>query len=232
MALSDPFDRVTESVLPDDIDKDVLAQFRALARGANVRTGQTAIKANGVDQIAYIASGSSKMVAHASGGREQIVSFQFAGDLVSVPSRTAHAFTITALQPSELLHFNADPFFELAGLQSGLVVAMMERAYVSLGHCREKSITLGRTSAQEKVAGFLLAMADRIGVMEGSQWVLNLPMSRRDIADTLGLSIETVSRQVTALREEGLLSTKGRSIIRLSDKAELNARAGNLPINA
>lgn len=232
MALYDPFDQFVDHVLPPDIDKGLLSRFRTLSRAVNVDRGQMAVRADGGDKIAFIASGSTKLVAHALGGREQIVGFQFATEIVSVPSSAAHAFTITALEPSELLHFSAEPFFKLVAMQSEIVVTMMEQAYLALGHCREKSITLGRASAQERVAGFLLAMADRIGTSDGDGQVLNLPMSRRDIADSLGLSIETVSRQVTALRTQGLLSTDGRSIIRLRDCSALNERAGNLSINA
>ena len=232
MARYDQFDRFVDEVLPADIDKALLARFRALARRVSLERGQTSIKANGADQIAFIAAGSTKLVAHASGGREQIVGFQFVGDLVCVPSGSAHAFAIIALENGELLQFGADPFFDLAGQQTGLVIAMMERAHLSLAHCREKSITLGRTSAQEKIAGFLLMMADRIGAPDKAGSTLVLPMSRRDIADSLGLSIETVSRQLTILREEALIDLDGRSRVRLSDLRELNARAGNLPINA
>ncbi|MEM1196028.1 MAG: Crp/Fnr family transcriptional regulator [Pseudomonadota bacterium] len=232
MALYDPFDRFVEAVLPSDISKGMLAEFRSLSRSVNIQRGQTAIKANGVDQIAFVASGSTKLVAHASGGREQIVDFQFTGDLVAVPAQTAHAYTIDALETGELLQFNARSFYELACAQPRLLVAIVERASLSLSHYREKAITLGRTSAQEKMAGFFLAIADRIGVPDKTDDVVTLPMSRRDIADSLGLSTETVSRQVTALRAAGLLSTDGRSIFRLSDRAALNARAGNLPIIA
>lgn len=225
------FDRFRAEVLPGDLDESCLSRFRSLARVIKVRKGETPLAGHSDDQVVFIASGSTKLVAHASKGREQIVGFQFANDLVSVPADSAHAYTLSALQDCEIAQFNAAPFFELAGQQTGLVIAIMERALDSLAHCREKSITLGRGSAQEKIAGFLLAMAKRIGAPEGKGHRVILPMSRRDIADSLGLSVETVSRQITQLRLASLLDTDGRAIYHLSDIAALRARAGNLPAN-
>ena len=232
MALYDPFDRFIDEVLPPDVGKPLLSGFRALSRRLNAVKGTPALTANGSDQVAFLASGSTKLVAHATRGREQVVSFQFADDLVLVPARTAHAYTLTALEDGELIHFNADPFFTLAGEQTGLVMVLMARAYESLAHCREKSITLGRASAQEKLAGFLIHMATRIGETKAGKTHMNLPMSRSDIADALGLSIETVSRQFTILRDQDLLETCGRSGIILGDLNTLNERAGHLPANA
>ncbi|MEM7700927.1 MAG: Crp/Fnr family transcriptional regulator [Pseudomonadota bacterium] len=232
MALHDPFDRFVDEVMPPNTDKDLLSGFRSLSRRINAVKGSPALTANGSDQIAFVASGSTKLVAHATRGREQVVSFQFADDLVLVPARTAHAYTLTALESGELIQFNADPFFALAGEQSGLVIILMERAYESLAHCREKSVTLGRATAQEKLAGFLLNLAERIGDRQGRGTSMTLPMSRRDIADALGLSIETVSRQFTMLRDQRLLETIGRSGITLSDLRALSERAGHLPVNA
>ena len=91
---------------------------------------------------------------------------------------------------------------------------------------------LGRKTAQERLASFLVTMADRIGMQQGGQCVLDLPMSRRDIADSLGLTIETVSRQLTVLRDLALIETSGRSIVTLADIAALEDRAGHLAVAA
>ncbi|WP_419956968.1 helix-turn-helix domain-containing protein [Qipengyuania oceanensis] len=75
-------------------------------------------------------------------------------------------------------------------------------------------------------------MADRIGVPHDGGCVLDLPMSRRDIADSLGLTIETVSRQFTILRDLALVETTGRSTVTLTDIPALEDRAGHLPVAA
>ncbi|MEL6782568.1 MAG: helix-turn-helix domain-containing protein, partial [Pseudomonadota bacterium] len=73
-----------------------------------------------------------------------------------------------------------------------------------------------------------VTMADRLGKAEDGECVLDLPMSRRDIGDSLGLTIETISRQFGELRDLGLLETSGRSQVRLTDLARLNAHAGHV----
>lgn len=178
------------------------------------------------DRVLYLASGSAKLVASASRGREQIVAFQFAGDLVSIPSGGHHRYTLTALADAALLAFPAREFFDcIAGEQESARV-LIERLRTALHRCRDKAVGLGQKNAQERVASFLLAMAERIGVSDGNSCLLELPMSRRDVGDSLGLTIETVSRQITSLRETGLIATQGRSEITLLDMAGLARCSG------
>ena len=78
-------------------------------------------------------------------------------------------------------------------------------------------LMLGVMTAQQKLASFLATMADRVGRRLGRYVEFSLPMSRSDIAAYLGLSIETVSRQITALRKAGLIETDGTRTIILLD---------------
>lgn len=229
---SEQFDRFASSILPCGISDRAFARFRSLARFDGAATGKAPLAKTGEDQIVFVASGATKLVAHASHGREQIVAFHFAGDLVSVPARAAHAYTLVALQPCALVTFPAAAFMLAARAEAGLLNEVLQRALRALDRSREKSIILGRKSAQERVASFLATMAERIGAPQSGGCVLDLPMSRRDIADSLGLTIETVSRQFGELRDLGLLDTSGRSIVKLHDLAGLDARAGHLPVAA
>jgi CRP/FNR family transcriptional regulator len=105
---------------------------------------------------------------------------------------------------------------------------LLDCARKSLGRCRDKSLALGRKTAPERLAGFLVGMAVRIGAPQDDITFLDLPMSRRDIADSLGLTIETVSRQFTLLREQKIIETVGKSGVRIRDLLALEARAGYL----
>ncbi|MBT8427219.1 MAG: helix-turn-helix domain-containing protein [Erythrobacter sp.] len=98
----------------------------------------------------------------------------------------------------------------------------------ALRRCREKAVALGRKTASERIAVFLLGMAERIGTAKGTSVILDLPMSRRDIAESLGLTIETVSRQFTILRDAKTIETSGRSLVILHDVSQLRAQAGYL----
>lgn len=225
----DLFDRFSSAILPLGCTDSCHLRFQAVARYASARAGDAPFRGNGKDQVIFVAVGSTKLVAHASQGREQIVAFHFAGDLVLVPARGAHSYSLCALQDCELIYFPADRFFKLARHESGMTEEVLERSMRALARCREKTISLGRKTAQERLASFLVTMAERFGVpRDAKDCELDLPMSRRDIADSLGLTIETVSRQLGELREAGLVETSGRSKVRLRNLPKLNLCAGHL----
>lgn len=227
-----PFERFAAAILPAGVAPNVRARFQSLARHVVADAGGAPLEHQKQDQIVFVASGATKLVARASRGREQIVAFHFAGDLVSLPARGRHSYSLVALQRSEFLSFCATDFLASAQDASGITNEILRRSLVSLSRCREKSITLGRKTAQERLASFLATMADRIGVSQDGGCVLDLPMSRRDIADSLGLTIETVSRQFTILRDLTLVETSGRSTVTLTDIPALEDRAGHLPVAA
>lgn len=228
MTFPDLFERFSLAILPLGVSHAAQLRFQSVARYASARAGDAPFANDRCDQIVFVASGSTKLVARASQAREQVVAFHFEGDLVTVPARGAHAYSLCALEHCELIYFRSDEFFKFARLEAELVDAVLARAMRALSRCREKTIALGRKSAQERLAGFLLSMAERIGAHDGDRCLLNLPMSRGDIADSLGLTIETVSRQFGDLRTAGLIETEGRSKVVLFDLAALNARAGHL----
>lgn len=232
MTFPELFEGFTVAVLPHGVSEATQMRFQAVARYASARAGDTPFTDNDRDQIVYVAAGSTKLVAHASHGREQVVAFHFAGDLVSVPARAAHAYTLCALADCQLVYFRADEFLRVARLEARLVEEVLGRSMRALSRCREKAISLGRKSAQERLAGFLVTMAERIGSAQEGSWILDLPMSRRDIADSLGLTIETISRQLGELREAGLIETEGRSRVKLLDLPALSGRAGHIPLAA
>lgn len=225
----DLFDRFSAAVLPHGSSVSGRLRFQAVARYASARSGDAPFTGNDKDQIIFVVAGSTKLVAHASHGREQVVAFHFAGDLVLVPARAAHSYSLCALEDCELIYFPADEFIRLARHEAGMTDEVLERAMRALARCREKTISLGRKSAQERLASFLITMATRIGTARDGEVVeLDLPMSRRDIADSLGLTIETVSRQLSELREAGLVETSGRSKVRLRNLSRLSLCAGHL----
>jgi len=228
MTFPDLFERFSAEILPLGSADATHLRFQAIARYASARGGDAPFTVNDRDQIVFIAKGSAKLVAEASQGREQVVAFHFVGDLVSVPARGAHAYTLYALEDCELIFFPSEEFFKLARYESGMIDEALERAMLALARSREKAISLGRKSAQERLASFFLNMAERIGAEQEGSWFMRLPMSRGDIADSLGLTIETVSRQLSELRDAGLLKTQGRSQVHLLDMDGLASRAGHL----
>lgn len=203
------------------------AALEPLSRTCPIEKGQTADLDRSIDLIAYIAGGSTKLVAKASDNREQIVAFHFGGDLVSIPKEALHSYRLTGLEAGELLYFPAREFFDQTASEASVARALHDRLRTALHRCRDKAVGLGRKTAQERLADFLLIMCERVGVHTGRACRLDLPMSRKDIGDSLGLTIETVSRQLGVLREVGLIETQGRSGILIRDLDELAAIAGH-----
>ena len=198
-----------------------MAHLLPVCRGAMVPLDHTE------NSLAYVASGATKLIASASAGREQIVAFHFRGDLVSVPANAWHSYDLCALVDTQILVFPAREFIDLTRADPAFEDILLERSLTALHRCRDKAVGLGRKNAQERLASFLVGMAERIGSREDGSTILDLPMSRRDIGDSLGLTIETISRQFGELRKSGLVQTVGRCRVELCDLAELAKRAGH-----
>ena len=224
-----PFDTFTQSAFGIEPGGLLGSRLEAMATTLSLPRGRVAPIDRSLDQVVYVVSGATKLAAEVSSDREQIVAFHFAGDVVSIPADGIHSYLLTALVETEMLVFPAREFFDRAAGDWAMARSLLERLPAALHRCRDKAVALGRKSAGERLAGFLLAMAERIGRSDQGSCILDLPMSRRDVADSLGLTIETVSRQLGILREMGLIETQGRSRIALHDLAALAAAAGRRP---
>jgi len=230
--ITDPVQLFAATVLREGVDEPTLACLRQLGQSHQVNRGCAAPLKESEDQLVFVAEGATKLVAHVAVGREQILAFHFARDLVWVPARLMCAFSLCAVADSDMVAFPAHRLLDYARDRAAMLGVLLERSMQALHGSRSEAITLGRKSAQERVASFLLAIADRIGSPEGSSALLELPMSRRDIADSLGLTIETVSRQLSELRLLGLIETSGRSFVRLRNLDGLRECAGQVPLAA
>lgn len=209
-------------------DSEVVQALRKISHSIQVERGQAAAFGNWADMLVYVVAGATKLIAHASGGREQIVAFHFKGDLVSVPSNARHSFELRALVDTDLLAFPAAEFIAATRHAPDLRDMLLERSLVALHRCRDKAVGLGRKSAQERLVSFLISMSERLGQPNNSEFIIDLPMSRRDIGDSLGLTIETVSRQFGELRDAGFVVTTGRSRVSLRNLKQLEVRAGHV----
>lgn len=135
-----------------------------------------------------------------SDGRRQIGDFYYPGDLVGLENGATHRFSAEALGDCEILVVKKSTL-GLYGEDGAKLERMMWAATArELERTQEHLMLLGRKTASEKVASFLLEMARRV---RGD--LVQLPMGRQDMADYLGLTIETVSRMVTQLQSAGLV---------------------------
>lgn len=197
-----------------------------LARGAQLQPDADE------DRLVWIADGAVKLFAPAAtdmpGG--QVLAFHFAGDLVSVLRTSASDpridFRLAALVESDLVIFPAERFFDVAQGDPAVLRGVLTRSLQALHRSRTRMTQMGHKSANARIADFLISMAERLADCTAGACDFSLPMSRRDIGDSLGLTIETVSRQLTELREAGLVATEGRSKVSLSDVSALARIAG------
>lgn len=218
--------RFADRFLAGPSSRASLLQFAAAGRSLDAAANTVARIDESCDQLVYLAEGATKLVARASGGREQVLGFHFRGDLVCIPARGAHSYALFALKHTSMLAFCYDKVIELASNDPAMLRHLLEASRAALARSRDKTIALGRKTAPERVACFLVAMSERIGIRDGTAIRFTLPMSRRDIADSMGVTIETVSRQLTELRKRGIIETVGRSQIGILDMAALTRGAG------
>ena len=221
----DLFDEFDRRILPHHLtDADIL-RLRQKAFALHLRAQGHADFAGPEDHFAYVAKGAVKLVAYLSGSREQIVAFGFPGELIHIPGAGPNGFSL-------MLAIPADGLLAASGKDSTLLRLAIEQTILALGRSRANSIMLGTHSARERLAGFLLAMFEREAHHRPSPETIRLPMSRAEIADSLGLTIETVSRQFSEMRNLGVIETTGRSIVTIRDWEGLAHAAGQMPAAA
>ncbi|MGU3663993.1 helix-turn-helix domain-containing protein [Methylobacterium sp. A49B] len=142
-------------------------------------------------------------------GRRQITGFHLPGDLFGLEQGEMHRHTAEALSETQVLIFRRRGVERAATRSAEVACQLWAMAASGLRHAQDHMLLLGRRSAVERVATFLMEVDERLG----GTGTFALPMTRRDIADHLGLTIETVSRTFSQLEEDGaLLRTGGRQV--------------------
>jgi CRP-like cAMP-binding protein len=207
---------------------EMARQFSEIARQMRIRRGESVETDPAEATLVFLTEGATKLSAIASRGRHQIVAFHFGGDIFSVPPEGLHRHVLTGLTDCALTLFPAQAFYDRAGASPRIMRALLDRSQTALFRCRDKAVNLGRKSASERVAGFLLGMAERLECPDDEPGCIELPMSRRDVGESIGLTIETVSRQLTELKEAGIIDTRGRACILIKDLPRLAEQAGNV----
>lgn len=227
---------VRDAALCSSLADDQLRRLRQLGRRQRIARGGTLAWA-GSDSLvcATLLSGVLKLGATTRDGREQIVGLHFPSDFIGRPYADTIDFTISALTDAELCVFPRDGFEAVLAANSAMERLLLQRTFAALDATRARLLILSRNSASEKVAGFVLAMADRargicdFRALPGGPVTFDLPLTRGQIADLLGLTIETVSRQLTKLKIAGVLALPGVRSVTIRDAAALRACAGLEP---
>jgi len=164
-----------------------------------------------------VVSGSVRTYKVLNDGRRQIGAFYMSGDVFGLEVGDEHTFSAEAIVDSKVLVFKRSALVNLAARDNGVARELWTMTAGELQRVQEHILLLIKT-AQERVAGFLLEMAKR-----GTSGIeIDLPMSRQDIADYLGLTIETVSRTLTQLENSAAIAVPTSRRIVLRNRAALN----------
>ncbi len=218
---------VRDSALCASLADNELEALNAIARHKIIPRGQVFVWEGESSAIcANIVSGVLKVTSATADGREQIVGLLFAGDFVGQPFREETSLTVTALSDADLCIYPRRGFETVLDDHAKLERMLLQRTMAALDDARSRMLSLGRKSAEERVAGFLLEMAARCAEGEGRD-SFDLPLTRGQMADILGLTIETVSRQLTNLKREGLIALLTGRGVTILNRAGLEGRAGN-----
>ena len=153
-------------------------------------------------------------------GRRQISAFHLPGDMFGFEIDDIHHCSAESVVPTKVGALKWQGLFG-ASASTSVVRELLTRTMIGLRHAQDHLLLLGRKNALERLAAFLLEMAGRLGSTE----VLDLAMPRHDIADYLGLTLETVSRMFAELKEMGQIKLESARRVHLLDMDKLKVMA-------
>ncbi len=216
---------VRDRALCGSLSDAELSALNALGRRRKLGRGETLIWEGGESLLCgNLLSGVMKMTVSTADGREQIVGLLYPADFVGRPFAEEAGFTATALGEVELCVFPRGPFERLLEDRGRMERLLLERTFAALDEARGRMLALARLSAAEKLGSLLLDLADRSNGCRAFAFgpvSFDLPMTRGEIAELLGLTIETVSRQLSRFKAEGAIALNGARGITIRDRAKL-----------
>jgi len=191
------------------LDKRSFERVRAMARVYAVPKGAVIIEQEQeLDRVYIITAGLIELYRSLVDGRRQITGFLGPGDLLSGIKKSDGAYcTAQAITPARLCGFERKAFLDLLHENSSLCYMLLLTATDEIQAQNDHIVLLGRKSVAERLAAFLLIAGTRWHNDDKHPETVDLPMSRSDIADYLGLTIESVSRGFARLRRDGLIET-------------------------
>lgn len=175
------------------------------------------------DGVFEVVSGTLRLLKLLPDGRRQVTGFLCAGHLIGLAPEGTWVYTAEAVTDVTLCRYRRAAFERLIDTMPGFARRVLTATSHELRVAQDQMLLLGRKTATERVASFLLLMADQQDSEE-----LSVPMGRNDIADYLGLTIETVCRTLSQLKRDELidLPAHGRIVIRDRDALEELAAGG------
>ncbi|MEA2782873.1 MAG: family transcriptional regulator, nitrogen fixation regulation protein [Rhodospirillaceae bacterium] len=208
---------------------NLLPAMEALATTRRCRRGEEVYgRDDPVESWYRVVSGMARKSTLLSDGRRRIVDFLLPGDFFGFSVREERYFDVeTVIEGTILVSYPQRRIEALADSDPEVGRRVRQLAFNSLSRLQARILILGRTTALEKVRAFLVEMSERS--RDGTSVIVVLPMSRYDIADYLALSVETVSRALTALRRRGSITLADKHRLTIVARGALREGDGGGP---
>lgn len=182
--------------------------------------------------VGNVVEGVLKLSSHTADGKTQILGLAYPSDFLGRPYGVITPYGVEALTDAVVCVFRRQDFERFALAHPRLEHKLLERTLRELDRTRRWMLLLGRMTAEQRIVSFLLELSERMAPAgcaspsAANVTAFTLPLSRLQIADVLGLTIETVSRQLTRLKDRGLIVMPGRRAIEMRDIPRLETLAG------
>ena len=184
-----------------------------------VRNDEIYAEGDGADSWYKVVSGTVRVCKLLADGRRHIAEFCFSGDCFGIDIGNERAYSAEAVDDVIVMRYRRKATEQLMDQDPGVARLLREAMLRDLANAHGRTLLLGRMTAPERVAAFLLEISER---RDGRKF-LNVPMSRIDIADYLGLTIETVCRILSGFKRDSAIAIPNAHRIELLDREALEA---------
>ena len=213
-------------------EADELAVLEGVKYYRSFQAGQPIIwAADRMDFVASVVTGVATLTQTMEDGRTQMVGLLLPSDFLGRPGRENATYTVTATTDVLLCCFRRKPFEAIMQRTPHISQRLLQMTLDELDAAREWMLLLGRKTAREKIASFLSIVARRDAALShraaSDRMELTLPLTREAMSDYLGLTLETVSRQISALKREGVIELSGKRGVVVPDFTRLVEESGD-----
>jgi CRP/FNR family transcriptional regulator len=211
---------------------DELAQLEAIKYYRSFSAGQPiAFAVDAPDFVASVVTGIATLTQTMEDGRRQMVGILLPSDFLGRPGRRTASYDVTANTDVVMCCFRKKPFEDILASTPHVSQRLLEMTLDELDAAREWMLVLGRKTAREKIASLLVIFARRTAGLKPANLTgditLELSLTREEMADYLGLTLETVSRQMSALKKDGLILLGVQRKVTICNISRLVEEAGD-----
>lgn len=181
------------------------------------------------DSVFGLSDGTVRIFKLLPDGRRQILALALPGEFLEMPMIEQHRHSAAAIGEVELYRFPRDQLVAHIRSSPKLLSLLVDFAIRQLNLAQDQLVMVGKGSAEERVLFFLTRWRDRMGALKPFQQYLPLPMWREDIADLLGLTIETVSRTLSKLEKKNVIRLVPKGVILTGMMEHSSGSVGDSP---